>query len=103
MKRGSGSVSRGLPLGEGPRLLGRMTLAPLPKGGRGKLTHYLKRHPPHPPPPRGLPPARRVAPLLLAPLPPVPPLPDLDVVVLLFEGGGEDVGAVVAAGGGGGG
>jgi hypothetical protein len=37
---GSGSVSRGLPLGEGPRLLGRMTLAPRPKGGRGRLTHY---------------------------------------------------------------
>src|ERR1700726_3159172 len=37
---GSGSVSRGLPLGEGPRLLGRMTLAPRPKGGPGKLTHY---------------------------------------------------------------
>src|ERR1700730_6189756 len=38
---GSGSVSLGLPLGEGPRLRGRMSLAPRPKGGRGKLTHYL--------------------------------------------------------------
>jgi hypothetical protein len=37
---GSGSVSRGLPLGEGPKLLARMTLAPRPKGGRGKLTRY---------------------------------------------------------------
>ena len=43
MRRGSGSVSLGLPLGEGPRLVGRMTLAPRPKGGRGKLTHYLTR------------------------------------------------------------
>jgi len=38
---GSGSVSRGVPLGEGPKLLGRMTLAPRPKGRRGKRTHYL--------------------------------------------------------------
>ena len=37
---GSGSVSLGLPLGEGPKLLERMTLAPRPKGGRGNLTHY---------------------------------------------------------------
>src|SRR6202166_3176874 len=38
--RGSGSVSLGVPLGEGPRLRGRRTLAPRPKGRRGKLTHY---------------------------------------------------------------
>jgi hypothetical protein len=41
-RQGSGSVSLGLPLGEGRRLLGRMTLAPRPKGGRGKLTHYQR-------------------------------------------------------------
>src|SRR6202043_4029836 len=29
---------------EGPRLLGRMTLGPRPKGGRGKLTHYRHSH-----------------------------------------------------------
>jgi type II secretory pathway pseudopilin PulG len=40
--QGSGSVSLGRPLGEGPRLLGCMTLAPRPKGGRGKRTHYQR-------------------------------------------------------------
>src|SRR6202047_217521 len=39
-RSGSGSVSLGVPLGEGPRLRGRRTLAPRPKGRRGKLTHY---------------------------------------------------------------
>src|SRR6202049_5280469 len=40
--RGSGSVSRGLPLRWGPRLLGHMPLAPRPKGGCGQLTHYRR-------------------------------------------------------------
>jgi len=36
---GSGSISRDVPLGEGPRLRGRRALAPCPKGRRGKWTH----------------------------------------------------------------
>ncbi len=36
---GRGSVSLGVPLGEGPRLRGWRTLAPRPKGRRGRLTH----------------------------------------------------------------
>src|ERR1700732_2339564 len=38
-RSGSGAVSLGVPLGEGPRLRGRRTLAPRPKGRRGTLTH----------------------------------------------------------------
>src|SRR6202023_3732829 len=37
---GSGSVSRGLPLGEGPKSYAPRAWAPRPKGGRGRLTHY---------------------------------------------------------------
>jgi hypothetical protein len=37
---GSRSVSLCRPLGEGPGLQGRRTLAPRPKGGRGRLTDY---------------------------------------------------------------
>src|ERR1700732_5340884 len=37
---GSGSVSRGLPLGEGPKSYAPGAWAPRPKGGRGRLTHY---------------------------------------------------------------
>src|ERR1700720_2179382 len=36
---GSVPVSLCLPLGEGPELQGRRTLAPRPKGGRGRLAH----------------------------------------------------------------
>ena len=38
---GSGSVSRVLPLGEGPKSYAPGAWAPRPKGGRGRLTHYL--------------------------------------------------------------
>ena len=38
---GSGSVSLGLPLGEGPKSYAPGAWAPRPKGVRGKLTHYL--------------------------------------------------------------
>src|SRR6202043_4295756 len=37
---GSGSVSLGVPLGEGPKSSARAVSAPRPKGLRGKLTHY---------------------------------------------------------------
>jgi Dolichyl-phosphate-mannose-protein mannosyltransferase len=37
---GSGSVSRGLPLGEGPKSYAPGAWAPRPKGGRGRLNHY---------------------------------------------------------------
>src|ERR1700732_739970 len=37
---GSGSVSRGLPLGEGPKSYAAGARAARPKGGRGRLTHY---------------------------------------------------------------
>jgi hypothetical protein len=43
-KLGSGSVSRGLPLGEGPTSYAPRAWAPRPKGGRGRLTHYPKLH-----------------------------------------------------------
>jgi ribosomal protein L11 methylase PrmA len=37
---GSGSVSRDLPLGEGPKSYAPGAWTPRPKGGRGRLTHY---------------------------------------------------------------
>ena len=45
MASGSGSVSRGLPLGEGPKSYAPGAWAPRPKGGGGRLTHYLASHP----------------------------------------------------------
>jgi predicted nucleic-acid-binding protein len=39
---GSGSVSLGLPLGEGSKSSAPAVPAPRPKGGRGKLTHYQR-------------------------------------------------------------
>jgi len=41
--RGSGSVSLGVPLGEGPKSPAPAVSAPRPKGLRGKLTHYRSR------------------------------------------------------------
>src|ERR1700688_1307724 len=51
---GSGSVSLGLPLGEGPKSSAQAVPAPRPKGGRGKRTHY-----PEPRLPGSVPPPRR--------------------------------------------
>jgi tRNA(Ile)-lysidine synthase len=45
LRVGSGSVSLGLPLGEGPKSYAPEAWAPRPKGGRGRLTHYLRAHP----------------------------------------------------------